>query len=147
MAENNQLIDKKQRSLGRTQEKLKRLTRTIQKPIGRSTHRSASPAPKSNTLKKNQGDHKVLNDKKDRKKVTFNKQVSHTGGKPQDSNKQVNLVRREEQVTSDSEGEDTSETNVPDDTSVSSEERDRTAYFDIFSSSSDDAAEDSENDE
>ena len=145
LAENNQLIDKKQKSLGRTQEKLKRLTKTIQKPTGRSTYRSVSPAPRSKTVKKNQSDHKSSNDKKDKKKVTFNKQVSP--GKSQDSHKQVNLVRKDEQMTSDSEGDDTSETNIPDDTSVSSEERDRTAYFDIFSSSSDDAAEDSENDE
>ena len=145
LAENNQLIDKKQKSLGRTQEKLKRLTKTIQKPAGHPSGRSVSPAPRSKMVKKNQSDHKSSNDKKDKKKVTFNKQVSP--GKSQDLHKQVNLVRKDEQMTSDSEGDDTSETNVPDDTSVSSEERDRTAYFDIFSSSSDDAAEDSENDE
>ena len=147
LAENNQLIDKKQRSLGRTQEKLKRLTKTIQKPMVRSTHWSVSPTPRPKPVKKGQNDHKSSDDRKDKKKVTFNKQLVSARGKSQTPGKQVNLVRRDDQLTSESKGDDTSETNLPDDTSASSEEPDKTAYFDIFSSSSDDAGDDSENDE
>ena len=147
LAENNQLIDKKQKTLGRSHEKLKRLTKSIHQPAGRTNSRSASPKPPPRGSKKKQDDHKSWDDRKDKKKVTFSKQTSATAGKSQSLVKQVNLVKRNDPLTSDSDSDDTSETNEPDDTSISTDESEKKSYFDIFSSSSDNSSDDTDNEE
>ena len=125
LVENNELIDRKQKTLGRSHEKLKKLTKTIHQ----SPHQTSSSTGQSKNYKKKQDDRK--------KKVKFATPIVSPGNKAQDKGKQVNVVKQEEFLTSESKFDETSETNVPDDTSVSPDDSDKAAYFDLYSSSSD----------
>ena len=73
---------------------------------------------------------KKLDDRRDKKKVKFT-----TGGDQVKSGKQVNVVQKESPYSSNSENE-TSETNLPEETSVSSDGSEWVKYFDLLSSSS-----------
>ncbi|MCG8621629.1 MAG: zinc finger domain-containing protein [Proteobacteria bacterium] len=125
LAENNELIDKRQKTLGRSHEKLKRLTKSISK--NKTTHPSSTPGENPKQHKKR------IDDKRDKKKVKF--EATHpSSGNPTKRDKKVNAVHMENSDSSDSE---TSETHLPDETSVSSDGLEKTKYFDLLSSSSD----------
>ena len=127
LAENNELIDKRQKTLGRSHEKLKRLTKSISK--NKAANSSVAPGDNHKQHKKK------ADDKRDKKKVKF-EETPPSGGDQMKSDKKVNVVHRENSDSSDSENE-TSETHLPDETSVSSDGSEKTKYFDLLSSSSD----------
>ena len=133
LAENNELIDKRQRTLGQSHEKLKRLMKSI--------HKTPNPSASSGDNPKQQK--KKLDDKRDKKKVKF---TTSPPGDQVKSGKQVNVVQKESPYSSDSENE-TSETNLPEETSVSSDGSEWVKYFDLLSSSLEEYDTDNANDD
>ena len=126
LTENKELIDKRQKTLGSSHEKLKKLTKSM--------HRTKSGEVYSNSGRKQQG--KKLDDKHDKKKVKF--VTIPPNDKTQDKNKQVNVVQVQK-ISSSSESEnEMSETTLPDETSGSSDGSGKSKYFDLLSSTSED---------
>ena len=116
--------------LGRSHQKLKKLTKVIHKNAENSTTRNPHP--------------KRLDDKHDKKKVKFG--TPPAGKKDPGDGKQVNVVNAADNQSSDSESEE-SESVLPDETSVSSGEHERTKYFDLLTSSSEDYVNSSHSDD
>ena len=134
LAENNELIDKRKKTLGRSHQKLKKLTKVIHKNTDPS--RSSYIKPLS----------EKQDEKKDKKKVKFTTPLSSPSVS---KDKQVNIVQTtEEGHHGESENEE-SETTLPEETSVSSDDSSKAIYFDILSSSSKeyDSSNNSNNDE
>ena len=121
LAENNELIDKKQKTLGQSHQKLKKLTKVIHK----NTEQTHSSHTKPHSGKQD--------DKKDRKKVKF--VTPPTSGNPLSKDKQVNVIQTIEEGSNNWSENEGSETPLPDETSISSEESTRAKYFDLLSSS------------
>ena len=93
-------------------------------------HKTLSPSASSGDNPKQQK--KNLDDRRDKKKVKF---TTPPPGDQVKSGKQVNVVHKGSPYNSDSENE-TSDTNLPEETSVSSDGSERVKYFDLLSSSS-----------
>ena len=134
LAENNELIDKRKKTLGRSHQKLKKLTKVI--------HKNTDPSH-SSYIKPLSG---KQDEKKDKKKVKLTTPLSSP---PVSKDKQVNIVQMtEEGHHGESENEE-SENTLPEETSVSSDDSSKTKYFDLLSSSSEeyDSSNNSNNDE
>ena len=124
LAENNELIDKHQQTLGRSHQKLKKLTKVIHKNTESSTSRPSSTKPYP----------KKIEEKQDKKKVKFGTPPIVKEGNKDD--KQVNVVKAIDSSSTDSESEN-SESLLPEESSGSLGEQEQTKYFDLLSSSSD----------
>ena len=111
LAENNELIDKCQRTLGRSHNKLKKFTKSMHKTTGSSAASGDNPKQQK----------KKLDDRWDKKKVKF---TTPPSGDQVKSGKHVNVVHKEDPYSSDGE------------TSVSSDGSEQLRYFDLLSSSS-----------
>ena len=137
LAENNQLIDKRQKTLGRSHKKLKKLTKSM--------HKTKSGAGYPNQVPKSQG--KKPDEKHDKKKVKFVTIPPHS--KVQDRSKQVNVVQVQESSSSSESENEISEMTLPHETSASSDGLGKEKYFDLLSSTSeeDDSNTDSDGDE
>ena len=121
LAENSELIDKQQKMLGRSHQKLKKLTKVI--------HKNTDPSHSSH-MKSLSG---KQDEKKDKKKVKF---MTPLNGHPVNKDKQVNVVQMTEKGHYGESENEGSETPLPEETSVSSDDSSRAKYFDLLSSSS-----------
>ena len=127
LAENNQLIDKRQKTLGRSHEKLKKLTKSM--------HQMKSGAGNPSQVTKLQG--KKPDEKHAKKRIKFATPLPHN--KIQDKGKQINIVRTQEYSSSSESENEMSETTLPHETSASSDGGvEREKYFDLLSSTSED---------
>ena len=118
LVENNQLIDKRQKTLGRSHEKLKKLTKSM--------HRTKSGTAYPNSGPKQQG---KKSDERHDKKVKF--VTIPPNDKAQDKSKQVNVVQAQEIPSSSESENEMSETTLPDETSGSSDGSGKSKYFDL----------------
>ena len=134
LAENNELIDKRQKTLGRSHQKLKKLTKVI--------HKNTDPSRSSN-MKSLSG---KQDEKKDKRKVKF---ATPFSGPPVSKDKQVNVVQATEDGHHGESENEESETTLLEETSVSSDDSSKVKYFDLLSSSSKeyDSSNNSDNDE
>ena len=121
LVENNQLIDKKQRTLGRSHQKLKRLTNTLYDPP------KAPNKPYKSNVKLGMG-------RQGDKKVKFVNAKPNTPPSVHDG--KVNLIQNETDVKG-KETEEVKSTPVPNDSPSSSEDESRQNYFDLLTLSSD----------
>ena len=120
LAENNELIDKRQKTLGRSHQKLKKLTKVIHKNTDPSCLTNAKSIPGKQ------------DERKDKRKVKF----SVPSGTPALKDKQVNVVQTAEDIHCVESEREESETTLPEDTSGSSDDSARAKYFDLLLSSS-----------
>ena len=121
LAKNNQLIDKKQRTLGRSHQKSKQLTKALYDPP------KAPNKPYKSNVKLGTG-------RQGDKKVKFANAKPNTSPSVHDG--KINLIQNETDVK----GKDTEEvesTPVPNDSPSSSEDESRHNYFDLLTLSSD----------
>ena len=119
----------------RSHQKLKKLTKVIHK----NTEQTHSSHTKPHSGKQD--------NKKDRKKVKF--VTPPTSGNPLSKDNQVNVVQTIEDGSNNESENEGSETPLPDETSISSEESTQAKYFNLLSSSSKDydSSGNSDNDE
>ena len=134
LAENNQLIDKRQKTLGRSHEKLKKLTKSM--------HKTKSGTAYPNSGPKQQG--KKSDERHDKKKVKF--VTIPPNDKAQEKSKQVNIVQAQEIPSSSESKNEMSEMTLPDETSGSSDGSGKLKYFDLLSSMSEDDGSNSDSD-
>ena len=134
LAENNELIDKRQKMLGRSHQKLKKLTKVI--------HKNTDPSRMTNT-KSISG---KQDERKDKRKVKF---TIPSSGPPTSKDKQVNVVQTTENMHHKESENEESETTLPEEMSGSSHDSSKVKYFDLLSSSSEeyDSSNNSDNDE
>ena len=121
LAENNELIDKRQKTLGQSHQKLKKLTKVIHKNTDPSRLMNAKSIPGKQ------------DERKDKGKVKFTVPPS---GTPTLKDKQVNVVQTAENIHCVESEHEESETTLPEDTSGSSDDSSRAKYFDLLLSSS-----------
>ena len=121
LAENNQLIDKQQKTLRRSHQKLKRLTKALYNPSKGPTRQHTSNL-KSAT--------KRLNDKK----VKFSNAKLDTPPAIHDGT--INIIQNVNEVKG-KDTEDVESTPVPNDSPSSSDDESKRDYFGLLSSSSD----------
>ena len=120
LAKNNELIDKQQKMLGQSHQKLKKLTKVI--------HKNTDPSHSSNT-KPISG---KQDERKDKRKVKF---TTPSSGPPLTKDKQVNVVQTIENTHYGESENEESETTLPEEMSVSSDDSSKAKYFDLLSSS------------
>ena len=119
--------------LGRSHQKLKKLTKVI--------HKNTDPSHSTNT--------KFISgkqdEKKDKRKVKF---ATPPSGSPTLKDKQVNVVQTAENINGAESEKEESETTLPEEMSGSADDLSKTKYFDLLSSSSEeyDSSNNSNND-
>ena len=133
LAENNELIDKRQKTLGWSHQKLKKLTKVI--------HKNTDPSHSSNT-KPISG---KQDERKDKRKVKF---TTPSSGPLVTKDKQVNVVQTTENAHYGESKNEESGTTLPEEMLVSSDDSSKAKYFDLLSSSSEeyDSSNNSDND-
>ena len=136
LAENNELIDKRQKTLGRSHQKLKKLTKVMHKNAEQSV---SSPARMKLFPKKQ-------DEKKDKKRVKFTSSQQNKSGNTS-NDKQLNVVHTTENPSGDESDNNGSDSPIPDEVSVTLMESNRPTYWDLLSSSSDGMTSDSNQEE
>ena len=132
LAENDELIDKRQKTLGRSHQKLKKLTKAMHK---NSEQSMSNPARMKLSPKKQ-------DEKKDKKRVKFTSSQPNKSGNTS-NDKQVNVVHAMENPSRDKSDNNGSDSPIPDEVSVTSTESNRPTYWDLLSSSSEEMTSDS----